>query len=332
VNIPLLRRLRDAEGRFVPLIELGTDPPATQRDLDELEAFGFGLERHPAWGVAYRGPADRLCPDQIEDRLGTIRIGRRIAVWNRVSSTNDLAARAAGSTANEGLVVLAEEQTAGRGRRGRSWSVPPGSSLLMSVLLFPPAALGETAWLNALGAVATAEVVADWTGLGSQVTIKWPNDVRFGGRKIAGVLVERRQGAVIGIGLNVNVGEEDFAPELRASATSLSIVSGGRVDRSELARAVIQRLDAWYELGNSNGPETLNPPWRDRSEHLGRVVAVVTPLGRALGRLDEVHLQRGLSLVLSDGQRCVIPAKEIISVSAPGPEDLEGIEAIEADC
>ena len=113
---------------------------ASVGDLDALEAFGFALERHPYRGVAYRGPADRLCPDQIEDGLETRRVGRRIAVWNRVTSTNDLAVRASASTANEGLVVLAEEQSAGRGRRGRAWTAPPGSSILMSVLLFPPRA------------------------------------------------------------------------------------------------------------------------------------------------------------------------------------------------
>src|SRR3954462_8992189 len=116
MNIPLLRRLRDARGRFVPTHELGPDLAGIIDDLDELEAFGFALERHPYWGVAYRGPAGRLCPDQIEDRLETRRVGRRIAVWNRVTSTNDLAVRAAGSTSNEGLVVLAEEQSVGRGR------------------------------------------------------------------------------------------------------------------------------------------------------------------------------------------------------------------------
>ncbi len=320
MNIPLLRRVRDAEGSFVPLVELGTDFDQTHGDLDELEAFGFGLERHPYWGVAYRGPADRLCPDQIEDNLGTLRVGRRIAVWKRVSSTNDVAIRAAGSIANEGLVILAEEQTAGRGRRGRTWTAPPGSSILMSVLLFPPPALAETAWLTALGAVATAEVVAAWTGLDAGITIKWPNDVRVGGRKIAGVLVERGQGAVIGIGLNANVEPEAFPPELHATATSLGIVTGRRIDRSELARALLQRLDAWYELGRTCGPESLNRPWRDRSEHLGQTVAVATPQGPVLGRLDDLHLQHGLSLTLPDGRRRQVPLPEVLAV---GPPDAE---------
>ena len=146
VNIPLLRpapRRRGASSSRSA--ELGAGPRrASARDLDELEAFGFAIERHPYRGVAYRGPAERLCPDQIEYGLGTRRVGRRVAVWNRVASTNDLAARAAASPANEGLVVLAEEQTAGRGRRGRTWTAPPGSSVLMSVLLFPPGPLADT--------------------------------------------------------------------------------------------------------------------------------------------------------------------------------------------
>ena len=117
-------------------------PSRVRADLDALAAFGFGIERHPYRGAAYAGPAERLCPDQIEHELATRWIGRRIAVWSRVASTNDLAAQAGTSASNDGLVVLAEEQTAGRGRRGRSWTAPPRSSILMSVLLFPPPASG----------------------------------------------------------------------------------------------------------------------------------------------------------------------------------------------
>lgn len=314
----LLRRLQDAQGRFVPMAELGSDLDRNRADLDALEAFGFAFERHPYRGVAYLGPARRLCPDQIEDDLGTRRIGRRVAVWNRVTSTNDLAARAAGSTANEGLVVLAEEQSSGRGRRGRTWTAPPCSSVLMSVLLFPPASLAETGWLTALGAVAAAEVVAGSTRL--DAWIKWPNDVRVGGRKVAGVLVERGQGAVIGIGLNINIARDDLPEALQASATSLQILSGRRGDRSELARALIRRLDVWYERGLSEGPGSLNPPWRDRSEHLGKTVEVTTPGGAVRGRLDDLHLRHGLSLTLPGGRCRQIPVPEILALASIDPE------------
>lgn len=318
MNIPLLCRLRGATGDFVPLDELGSDLQGVHRDLRELESFGFAIERHPYRGAAYRGPAARLCPDQIEHDLGTRRVGRRIAVWNRVASTNDLAARAAGSLANDGLVVLAEEQAAGRGRRGRTWVAPAGSSLLMSVLLFPPPALAESGWLTALGAVAAAEVVAEWTGLPAQ--IKWPNDVRVHGRKIAGVLVERAHGAVIGIGLNANIAAGEFPEGLRDSATSLRILSGERVDRSELARALIRRLDVWYDLGLAQGPESLNRPWRDRSEHLGRPVTLSTPSGQFSGRLDDLDLVHGLTLTGDQVRR--IHVQDVLALSpAEGNED-----------
>ncbi|WP_406693631.1 biotin--[acetyl-CoA-carboxylase] ligase [Singulisphaera sp. Ch08] len=318
MNIPLLQRLRDAQGAFVPVAELGAGATldSLRTDLNELEKFGFVLESHPYRGIAYRGPAARLCPDQIEHELGTRRVGRRIAVWNRVISTNDLAAHAATSTANEGLVILAEEQTAGRGRRGRQWVAPASSSLLMSVLLFPTENLAEVGWLTALGAVAVAEVVAAWTGLDAQ--IKWPNDVRVAGRKIAGILVERGDGAVIGIGLNANISRADFPAELHETATSLRILTGETVDRSELARALIRRIDDWYDRGWSLGPDTLNPAWRDRSEHLGRMVQVATPSGSHRGRLVDLDLRRGLTLTGSDqdGRAQQFSVRDVLTLTA----------------
>ncbi len=197
LNMALLDRLRLAGGQHVPLSELGPAIERVHDELDALASFGFGIEQHPYRGAAFTGPAERLCPDQIEYGLSPRWIGRRIAVWNRVTSTNDLAARAGASASNDGLVVLAEEQTAGRGRRGRSWTAPPRSSILMSVLVFPPeppapqppeAAFG-CVWLTVLAAIATADVVVAWTGCDAR--IKWPNDVRVSGRKIAGILVER---------------------------------------------------------------------------------------------------------------------------------------------
>ncbi|MDR3638489.1 MAG: biotin--[acetyl-CoA-carboxylase] ligase [Isosphaeraceae bacterium] len=325
MNIPLLSHLRSAGDRFVPLGELGDDLDRVRSDLAEFEAFGFGIERHPYLGAAYRGPAERLCPDQIEHELDARHVGRRIAVWNRVSSTNDLATRASASSANDGLVVLAEEQTSGRGRHGRTWSAPPRSSLLMSVLLFPSDLLISNGWLTALGAVATAEVVAAWTSL--ETRIKWPNDVRVGGRKIAGVLVERGAGAVIGIGLNANLTLDDLTPDLQKTATSLRILTGQPVDRSELARRLIARLDHWYALGHSTGAQSLGRRWRDLSEHLGQVVRVNTPAGEAIGHLVDIDLTRGITLSPRGRAPAQIAAVDILSLApldhSPGVHKLE---------
>jgi BirA family transcriptional regulator, biotin operon repressor / biotin---[acetyl-CoA-carboxylase] ligase len=316
VNIALLNRLRAAGGAFVPVVALGADPAATLAALEELEAFGFALERHPYQGVAYRGPASRLCPDQIEWELGTRRVGRRVAVWDRVTSTNDLAARASGTPANDGLVILAEWQSAGRGRRGRSWSAPPASSLLMSLLLFPPPALDDPAWLTALAAVAAAEVVEAATGRDAR--IKWPNDVRVAARKVAGVLVERGPAAIVGIGLNVNLGPDDFPEALRDSASSLQVLAGAPLDRSELARALIGRLDAHYDRGLAEGPAALSGPWRARLEPLGRMVRLETAGGPVVGRLVDADLARGLAVATDGGRTRRVAAPEVLALSADG--------------
>ena len=318
MNGPLIRRLRDAGGRFVPYDALrdGDGLDALQRDLAELEAFGFVLERHPYQGVAWRGPSDRLCPDQIESGLAARRVGRRVAVWDRVSSTNDLASAAASSTANEGLVVLAESQTAGRGRRGRVWVAPPRSGILMSVLLFPEGPLAEPSWLTALGAVVVTDLVR--ADLGLDAAIKWPNDVRVGGRKVAGILVERGTGAVVGIGLNVNAPAESFPDELRASATSLGALTGQTLDRSEIARGLIAGLDARYETARATGPGDVRRAWRERSEHLGRPVRVATNGGVVSGLLTGLDLHDGLTVRGPDGRDRRVPAAEVVSVRDEG--------------
>lgn len=354
LNIGLLNRLRAAGGAFVAIDDLAREADATGEspsdrariaaDLDALAAFGFGIGRDPTRGAAYAGPAGRLCPDQIEHGLATAIVGRRIAVWSRVSSTNDLAALACGSPSNDGLVILADEQTAGRGRLGRSWTAPPCSSILMSVLLFPPRSLNHsgpdsgpaTAWLTAIGAVVTAEVVSAW--IGRDALVKWPNDVRVDGRKIAGILVERpapdRTGssspgdraAVIGIGLNVNLDRHVFPPDLRDRATSLQIERDGRpADRSEVARDLIRRLDHWYSSARTHGDSAIGSAWRDRSEHLGRIIRVLTPAGPHSGRLLDLDLKRGLALVSEPPPTDEIPRNSSICVPATDILSIENI-------
>lgn len=313
MNIPLLHRLREADGSYLQLSALGEDLAAVRADLAELIAFGFVLEQHPYQGIAYRGPAERLCPDQVEWQLATRRVGRRVAVWNRVTSTNDLAARAAGSRTNDGLVILAEEQTSGRGRRGRTWVAPARSSLLMSVVLFPPESLDRPAWLTALGAVAVAELVEAATG--HEARIKWPNDVRVRGRKIAGVLVERGSSSIVGIGLNVNLSEQDLPEDLAARATSIRLLTGEQFDRSELAHRLIVRLDELYDQGVTRGPDDLTRLWQARFEPLGRLVRVQTASAEYRGRLVDADLQRGLVLDGPRGGTGWIASPEVLALS-----------------
>jgi BirA family biotin operon repressor/biotin-[acetyl-CoA-carboxylase] ligase len=211
----------------------------------------------------------------------------------------------------------------------------------MSVLLFPPPELSPigresapgVAWLTALGAVATAEVVAERASCDAR--IKWPNDVRVAGRKIAGILVERAvrppggdpeaagTAVVVGVGLNVNLDENDFPPDLRGRATSLRILGGdSSFDRSDLARDLIRRLDLWYDRGLREGPSSLNAAWRGRSEHLGRRVKVTTPSETLSGRLLDLDIQAGLSL--GPGEAPDGPAGAVLRVPIASVVALEG--------
>jgi len=176
--------------------------------------------------------------------------GRRIHV-EEVTSTNDLALLLAAKGAPEGWVVSAERQTRGRGRQGKSWESAPGG-LWTSVILRPSSPASEAVLFTLIGTLAAAEAIQLCTDLRPQV--HWPNDLFLQGKKLGGVLCEMRgvEGRiaflVMGIGINVNQGREDFPEWLRDSATSLYMETGRTWDREVLARSLYRRLDCWYRL------------------------------------------------------------------------------------
>src|SRR5262245_6869784 len=174
--------------------------------------------------------------------LPTRLLGRRTIVFDRLDSTNTYAATLASDPANDGLVVVAREQTAGRGQHGRSWHAPAGSSVLLSVLLFPPPLLLRPALLTAWAAVSVCESIGELAGLEAQ--IKWPNDVLIDDRKVCGILIEQAKGAVVGIGLNLNQTAEYFAFAGLAQASSLASLTTKRYDGDAAARLLVQQLDA----------------------------------------------------------------------------------------
>ena len=149
---------------------------------------------------------------------------------------------------------------------------------------------------------------------GREARIKWPNDVRVDGRKVAGILVERGAGSVVGIGLNVNPVEGDFPDELRDSATSLRILAGEVLDRSELAREVIRRLDDHYTSAMHDGPSRLAAAWRERLEPMGREVSLATREGTVRGILVEADLTGGLRIIDREGRERTVEHAEIREV------------------
>lgn len=233
-----------------------------------------------------------------EWRLDTRHLGRRVLVYDRLDSTNTLAASLADDPANDGVAILADEQTTGRGQHGRSWLCPPGSGVLLSVLLFPPPELRRPALLTAWAAVSVCETIQNATGL--PATIKWPNDVLIHGRKVCGILIEQGKGTVAGIGLNANQSEEMFAAAQLPEASSLAVFAQRAFDCRLLARLLLEQLDVEYGRMCQGDVATLEANWRRRFGLLNHQVLAECIEGSHRGWLRELGWD-GLVLELSNG-------------------------------
>ena len=192
---------------------------------------------------------DRLIADELQADLGDTLIGRELIVLQQTGSTNDAILEVARDS-KEGLVLFAEQQTAGRGQRGNRWESPARKGLCFSILLRPKIDIHESAGLTAWAAGAVANTIRQEFSL--EPTIKLPNDVQIDRRKVAGVLVEMRaqEGAqhlaIVGVGINVNQSAQDFPSELQGRAISLAIALDRQVDRQKFAAAVLRSLDRTY--------------------------------------------------------------------------------------
>ncbi len=223
-----------------------------------------------------------------EQAFATQLIGKRVLRLDVVESTNSEAASLANDPRNDGLVITAEEQTAGRGRRGRRWICPRGQGLLLSVLLFPPEPMRRPSIMTALAAVSVCEAIYDCTQF--QTTVKWPNDVLIRGRKVCGILVEQGQATVIGIGINVSTPAETLKAEGLDDAAALDMFAPSPVNREEMLRALIHQLDANYADLRAGHDADLTASWRWHSGLLGRQVEVSTGDGVFRGRLEDLTL------------------------------------------
>lgn len=255
----------------------------------------------------------------IERQLGERRFVGPIRALRSVASTNDIAWAWAAAGCPEGSVFFAEEQVQGRGRFGRTWHCPRGAGLLMSIVLRPSVPSITPAHLTALTALAVAEAVEGVAGL--DVALRWPNDVTAGGRKLAGVLAERRggQGAsacVVGVGLNVNVAPEQFPEELRATATSLSAAAGHEFEREAVAAELLRRLDARYGDCADGRWAEVAAAWRRRCALVGERVELESAGASHHGTVVGVDPVGGIELELDGGERRVFAA-ELTTVTHP---------------
>ena len=242
----------------------------------------------------------------IQNHLGTRSLGRRIDLHDRLGSTNREAVALGQAGVEHGTLVLADAQTAGRGRMARSWFSPPGVNLYGSVLIrLTIDAQGLAAWLSwlplmaALGAAEAIEVVG-----AVRIAVKWPNDLLINERKVGGILCESGASAgsgsfqVIGIGINVNGASEDFPDELRHIATTLRQETGGFLDRNRLVAQLLIELESCLETFMSLGSEPLALAYRRRCATIGKTVKAMLADGNEyIGVAEAIEHDGSLTLV-----------------------------------
>lgn len=287
---------------------LGVSRAAVWKAMEALRREGYDISSAPNRGYCLDASPDALSAGELSGALSGRLLGREVRCLTTVDSTNREAKRAAESGAAEGLVVLADEQTAGRGRRGRSFASPAGRGLYLSVLLRPQCPLPQLMELTAWAAVAVCGAVE--TVCGVRPGIKWTNDIVLDGKKLCGILTElgmegetaEAQYVVLGLGINVSQTVENFGAELAPIATSLALSTGGAPRRAELAAAVIAALDDMYAAFP-----------QERSRYLERY------------REDCLSTGREVRLVKADGTWEDAVAEEINGDFALVVRDLSGV-------
>ncbi|MFE4710111.1 MULTISPECIES: biotin--[acetyl-CoA-carboxylase] ligase [unclassified Paenibacillus] len=252
----------------------------------------------------------------LQQEASASRWGGHVHMLTTVGSTQEEAKRLAENGAPEGTTVIAEEQTGGRGRQGKKWHSPFGKGIWMSVVLRPSLPLLSTPQLTLMAGVAVCRAIRRVSGV--DVGIKWPNDLLAGDRKICGILLESScyenelAYCIAGIGISVNLAEEDYPDFLNGVGTSLLIERGGAsVDRSVLAGAVLTELDSLYAFYLEHGFSPVARLWEAMSVTLGRQVARNTPQGRMEGLATGLDDNGGLLLMDRSGQIHSVSSGEI---------------------
>jgi BirA family transcriptional regulator, biotin operon repressor / biotin---[acetyl-CoA-carboxylase] ligase len=325
VDAEILSALRLAGAAGVSGVELSQklkiSRAAIWARVEDLRALGYQIEATPHQGYRLQATPDLLHADDLISRLDKTRtIGRDIRVFQETTSTNDVIERVARDGVKEGVVVLAEGQTKGRGRLGRKWASPSGKGLWLSILLRPQLRPQEATQVTVVAATALRRAICLQTGL--EPKIKWPNDILVNGKKVAGILTEltaeldRINYLVLGIGVDVNCNPGDFPVEVRKSATSLKIELGHPVPRAELAVSLLRELELDYQHLCHGRFSTVADEWEAHCSTLGRQVLIRTGERQLRGRAEALDEDGSLLLRTDHGHLERIVGGDVILAGA----------------
>ncbi len=289
---------------------LGVSRAQVWKHVEALRKRGYEIEGEPGGGYRLCGTPDRLYAAEVQLCLETKWVAQRIDHLEETESTNQVAFDLGREGAPAGTTVIAEAQTAGRGRLGRSFFSPPHQNLYTSIVLRPTGSISDTPTLILAAAVAVAETVAEFIEDESAVEIKWPNDVLIHRRKTSGILMEssaegtRITFAVLGIGINLNVDREIFPEEFRSLATSLSSELGHAVDRIAFTKRLFENLETQLDRHSEGGFDAIRPRFESFFRMRGKPVGIEEMGGERIDGLAHGIAPNGaLEVELTAGPR-----------------------------
>lgn len=300
--------------------DAGVSRNAVWKAVKALEAEGFLIEAVSSRGYRISPENNRLSGEIISAELKTAQLGQSIITLDETDSTNNFAKELASGGAAHGTVVIADFQTAGRGRLGRSFFSPKGTGLYMSVIIRPDFGIETAQLITSCTAVAAAEALEKLCG--QEVAVKWVNDLYLGGKKVCGILTEASLSlenhsldyAVIGIGINVLSVKELFGTELGEIATSAEDETGVKISRNRLCAEILNRLEV--QLGGIENRGFLEE-YRRREMLTGSMVAVNTGRETITGRAVGIDENAGLVVELGDGTQRTIGSGEAVRTKSP---------------
>lgn len=312
----IINLLKESENTFVSgqkiSESLGVSRAAIWKYINSIKEDGYEIESVSRKGYKLVSSPDVLTYEEIKNNLNTKYIGNNIIYFDSIDSTNNEAKKWAREGTKEGTVVIAEEQTMGRGRLGRNWTSPKYKGIWMSIILRPDIAPMKVSKITQIGAAAVTMAAEE---MGIDTFIKWPNDIIMNGKKVCGILTEmsgeltKVNYVIMGIGINVNIEKEEFPEEIQIVASSLKIEKGQYIKRKELVSKVLNNFENLYN-------EFINEGKIDKSIEICRKKSIL--IGKQVRIIEREKETKAKALDLSKDGKLIVQygdgkVEEIIS-------------------
>jgi len=294
--------------------EIGVSRSTVWEWIEKLRELGVAIKGHPRHGYQLEKLPDILAPSLVRAELPNAEIGHKVIHYFRTDSTNSAALELGEQAAPHGTVVIAEEQTAGRGRLGRKWYSEKSSGIYASIVLRPPLAPATAPVLTLMAGVAAQNAVRAATGLSGD--IRWPNDLLINGKKVCGILTEMRAEVdrlhmvVLGIGINVN--QSSMPDELRETATSLALEGGRHYSRLHVLAELLRDIERYYHMLLNEGSAAIVREWSAASSYAeGKRVRVKASRDDYSAVTSGLDASGALKVCRDDGRQELLVAGEI---------------------